>query len=116
MVVILNMVIAFFSVSIFLDGIYSKNIDYFSLLISAITIINTIKLIKLNKESYKLTNSYYSFIYNASKLFKNKDYENLNLYLKCARNTDFYKKLRIENSDMPALETLRQYHDEDEFD
>lgn len=112
MVVIINLLIAFISTLALLCSIFNGGISYTALFISIITIINSIQMINQNKENYRLSNSYYTFIFTISNFIKNKDFDSLSAYLNQARKTDFYKKLHIENSDMPIMETLKQYHDD----
>ena len=113
MSVIINALIAGISTLAFLHKIIEGNIDIILLSVAILTLINTISFIKKNKENYNLSNSYYFFIRTVNDFYKNKEFDKLQDFLKHATKTDFYQKLHVENSDMPIMDTLRQYHDED---
>ena len=113
MSVIINALIAGISTLAFLHKFIEGNIDIILLSVAILTLINTISFIKKNKENYNLSNSYYFFIRTVNDFYKNKEFDKLQDFLKHATKTDFYQKLHVENSDMPIMDTLRQYHDED---
>ena len=108
MSVIINLLVAFtFGVS-FLYKLIEGNIDIILLSVTILTSLNTVSFIKKNKENYNLSNSYYFFIHNVNELYNNKKFDKLNIFIKQATETNFYKKLHIENSDMPFLEEIKQ--------
>lgn len=78
-----------------------------------IMILNNICIISKNKHIYNLEQSYFKFIRQVSIFEKEKEFNELKIYIENARKTKFYKMLRKENSELPMLENIYDWHGQD---
>ena len=113
MSVLLNGIICLGSIYSIIIGIKdgNNNLLFYSTMVFCISLINTISIIKKNKHIYKLENNYFTLINLLENICEKKDYVKLESILKLLVRDNWYKNMKIERSDFPDLEAIRQFHE-----
>ena len=118
MIILLDYFIIILLLACSIEGILTQKpyIIFVTIPLIVILYINLLTIRKRNKENYSISKDLYSFIYETSKLFYNKKFEELKKFLKNARNTNFYKNHKKDNSNYPTMEYMKEINNIDEFD
>ena len=113
--IIINNIINIFFIGLAIQSIIQGEIGTLIFLILSIVILvlNTICIISKNKKIYNIEESYFIFIRQISIYQDENKYEELKKYLENARKSGLYKRFRRENSDLPVLEDIYDWHEQD---